>query len=80
VKHLVSLLQSLKKIACLFVGDGSFQVTCQDVSTMICYQTNPIVFLINNDGYLVERVISDGPFNDLQPWNYHPIPELFKGE
>jgi indolepyruvate decarboxylase len=68
-----------KKRACLFVGDGSFQVTCQDVSTMIRYGTNPIIFLINNDGYLVERVISDGPFNDLQPWKYHKIPELFAG-
>lgn len=64
---------------CLFVGDGSFQVTAQDLSTMIRYRTNPIVFLLNNDGYLVERVISDGPFNDLQRWNYARLPEVFGG-
>ena len=64
---------------CLFVGDGSFQVTAQDVSTMIRYETNPIIFLLNNDGYLVERVISDGPFNDLQRWDYAKLPEVFGG-
>ena len=64
---------------CLFVGDGSFQVTAQDVSTMIRYGANPIIFLLNNDGYLVERVISDGPFNDLQQWDYARLPEVFGG-
>ncbi|MEW6280986.1 MAG: thiamine pyrophosphate-binding protein [Candidatus Eremiobacterota bacterium] len=65
--------------ACLFVGDGSFQVTATDLSTMIRYKTNPIIFLLNNDGYLVERVISDGPFNDLQMWQYARLPEVFGG-
>ncbi len=72
-------LANPKKRVSLFVGDGSFQVTCQDISTMIRYGARPIIFLINNDGYLVERVISDGPFNDLQPWKYHKLPELFSG-
>ncbi len=67
------------KRVCTFVGDGSFQVTCQDVSTMIRNKLNPIIFLINNDGYLIERVIIDGPFNDIQPWHYSKLPELFGG-
>ena len=41
----------------LFVGDGSFQVTCQDLSTLIRHGQKPIVFLLNNDGYTIERVI-----------------------
>ena len=69
-----------EKRVSLIVGDGSFQLTCQDVSTMIRYHTNPIIFLLNNDGYLVERVISDGPFNDLQPWQYSKITEVFGGK
>eukprot|EP01114_Cavostelium_apophysatum_P013932 TRINITY_DN3480_c0_g1_i5.p1 TRINITY_DN3480_c0_g1~~TRINITY_DN3480_c0_g1_i5.p1 ORF type:complete len:573 (+),score=105.67 TRINITY_DN3480_c0_g1_i5:73-1791(+) len=63
----------------LFVGDGSFQVTCQDLSTMIRFKTKPTIFLINNDGYTIERLIQDGSFNDIQPWKYHKLPLIFGG-
>ncbi|MDY7024360.1 MAG: thiamine pyrophosphate-binding protein, partial [Cyanobacteriota bacterium] len=55
----------------LFIGDGSFQMTCQELSTIIRLGLNPIIFLINNDGYTVERMIHDGSYNDIQPWKYH---------
>jgi TPP-dependent 2-oxoacid decarboxylase len=51
--------------------------TCQDLSTMIRYKQTPVIFLLNNDGYLIERMIDDGPYNDLQPWKYHKLPEVF---
>jgi indolepyruvate decarboxylase len=63
----------------LFVGDGSFQVTCQDLSTMIRNGLRPVIFLINNDGYTIERVIVDRPYNDLQPWHYHRLVDVFGG-
>ena len=63
----------------LFVGDGAFQVTCQDLSTMIRNHIKPIVFLLNNDGYTIERVICDHPYNDIQPWHYHKLVEVFGG-
>jgi len=63
----------------LFVGDGSFQVTCQDLSTMIRNHLTPVIFLINNAGYTIERVISDRPYNDIQPWQYHKLVEVFGG-
>lgn len=63
----------------LFVGDGSFQVTCQDLSTMIRNRLKPVIFLINNDGYTIERVIMDRPYNDIQPWHYHRLVEVFGG-
>ena len=63
----------------LFVGDGSFQVTCQDLSTMIRNRLKPIIFLINNDGYTIERVICDRPYNDIQPWHYHKLVDVFGG-
>ena len=63
----------------LFVGDGSFQVTGQDVSTMIRSRLKPVIFLINNDGYTIERVITDRPYNDIQPWHYHQLTEVFGG-
>ncbi|QOV22034.1 alpha-keto acid decarboxylase family protein [Anabaenopsis elenkinii] len=61
----------------VFVGDGAFQMTAQELSTIIRHQLNPIIFLINNDGYTIERVIKDGPYNDIQPWKYHEIPQIF---
>ncbi|WP_347986441.1 thiamine pyrophosphate-binding protein [Methylomonas sp. AM2-LC] len=63
----------------LFVGDGSFQVTGQDLSTMIRNHLKPIIFLLNNEGYTIERVISDHAYNDLQPWKYHKLVEVFGG-
>jgi indolepyruvate decarboxylase len=63
----------------LFVGDGSFQVTCQDVSTIIRQHLKCVIFLINNDGYTIERVICNRPYNDLQPWRYHRLMEVFGG-
>lgn len=65
--------------AVLFVGDGSFQVTCQDLSTMIRNHLKPVIFLINNEGYTTERVISDRPYNDIQPWHYHRLVDVFGG-
>ncbi|XP_062016206.1 pyruvate decarboxylase 2-like isoform X1 [Rosa rugosa] len=55
-------------IAC--IGDGSFQVTAQDVSTMIRCNQKSIIFLINNGGYTIEVEIHDGPYNVIKNWNY----------
>jgi TPP-dependent 2-oxoacid decarboxylase len=63
----------------LFIGDGAFQVTGQDLSTMIRHGAKPLIVLLNNGGYTIERVISDHPYNDLQPWAYHRLPEVFGG-
>ena len=63
----------------LFVGDGAFQVTGQELSTIIRCRLNAVVFLLNNDGYTIERVICDLPYNDLQPWRYHQLVEVFGG-
>ncbi|MEB3248877.1 MAG: thiamine pyrophosphate-dependent enzyme, partial [Merismopediaceae bacterium] len=61
----------------VIVGDGAFQMTAQELSTIIRHQLNPIIFLINNDGYTIERVIHDNSYNDLQPWKYHQLPQVF---
>ncbi|XP_010553236.1 PREDICTED: pyruvate decarboxylase 2-like [Tarenaya hassleriana] len=55
-------------IAC--IGDGSFQVTGQEVSTMIRMGQKSIIFLINNGGYTIEVEIHDGPYNVIKNWNY----------
>lgn len=63
----------------LLVGDGAFQMTCQELSTMIRYRSNVVVVLLNNDGYTIERVITDNAYNDLQPWQYHRLVDAFGG-
>lgn len=63
----------------VFVGDGAFQMTAQEVSTIIRQKLNPVIFLMNNDGYTIERVIDDGPYNDIGMWKYHMLPEVFGG-
>lgn len=61
----------------VLVGDGAFQMTCQEISTIIRHKLNPIFFLINNDGYTIERAIHEGSYNDIQPWKYHQLPQIF---
>ena len=41
----------------LLISDGSLQLTVQSLSTMIRQNLNPVIFVINNDGYTVERMI-----------------------
>jgi pyruvate decarboxylase len=42
----------------LFIGDGSFQLTAQEVSTMVREGLSPIMFVLSNDGYEIERQVS----------------------
>jgi TPP-dependent 2-oxoacid decarboxylase len=62
----------------LFVGDGSFQLTAQEVSTMLRHDLKPIIFLVNNGGYTIERTIlgKSGGYNDVANWAYARLPEV----
>ena len=52
------------------IGDGSFQLTAQEVSTMIRNETRPIIVLVNNHGYIIEDAIHEGPYNRIKNWDY----------
>ncbi len=52
------------------IGDGSFQLTAQEVANMIRYGHNNIIFLVNNRGYVIESEIHDGPYNYIKNWDY----------
>ncbi len=60
----------------VLVGDGAFQMTCMELSSIVRNQFNPIVVVLNNKGYTTERFLQEGPFNDILNWNYHRIPDL----
>jgi TPP-dependent 2-oxoacid decarboxylase len=60
----------------VLVGDGAFQMTGMELSTVVRYGLNPVVVLLNNRGYGTERHMQDGPYNDVWPWQYHRLPEI----
>ena len=60
----------------VLVGDGAFQMTGMELSTIARYQLNPIVVILNNCGYGTERFMLDGPFNDIRMWEYSRITEI----
>jgi indolepyruvate decarboxylase len=63
----------------VLVGDGAFQMTGMELTTVLRQRLNPIVIVLNNAGYGTERHIQDGPYNDVEPWNYHRLPEIIGG-
>lgn len=66
----------------LLIGDGSLQLTVQSLSTMIRQNLKPVIFVINNDGYTVERMIHGmkEPYNDIRMWDYKALPAVFGGD
>ncbi|MGW1076290.1 alpha-keto acid decarboxylase family protein [Streptomyces sp. NPDC002537] len=63
----------------LVIGDGSLQLTAQALGTMARYDAHPVVIVVNNDGYTVERAIH-GPraaYNDIAAWDYTALPAAF---
>jgi TPP-dependent 2-oxoacid decarboxylase len=63
----------------LFVGDGSFQLTAQELSTILRHDLKPYIFLINNRGYTIERAIlgKNALYNDVANWRYTDLPAAF---
>lgn len=56
----------------LLTGDGSLMLTVQEVGNMVKQQLQPLIFIINNAGYTIERVIHGAhkSYNDVVPFNY----------
>lgn len=72
-------LESARTI--LFIGDGSLQMTIQEVSTMIRQNLDITIVVINNDGYTIERCIHGRKqtYNDVGRWRYLEAPSFFGG-
>ena len=64
----------------LFIGDGSFQVSAQELSTILRHDYKPVIFLINNGGYTIERgyLGKAEPYNDVANWAYADLPRDFR--
>lgn len=63
----------------LFVGDGSLQLTCQEISSMIRFGKSPYLFVLNNGGYTIEKLIHGryAEYNQIQPWSHQLMLPFF---
>jgi indolepyruvate decarboxylase len=61
----------------LVTGDGSHQLTAQEIGQFARRDLKPIVFVLNNSGYLIERLLCKNPgfvYNDVASWRYSELP------
>jgi indolepyruvate decarboxylase len=65
----------------VLVGDGAFQMTGMELSTIVRRGLCPIVIVLDNRGYGTERMLHPGDheFNNVQPWRYAKLPEVLGG-
>ena len=64
----------------LVTGDGSHQLTAQEIGQFGRLGLKPVVFVLNNAGYLIERLLCKDPaiaYNDIAPWRYTELPHAF---
>ncbi|KAK4112511.1 pyruvate decarboxylase [Canariomyces notabilis] len=64
----------------VMIGDGSFQMTAQEVSQMVRYRLPITIVLVNNRGYTIEVEIHDGSYNKIKNWDYAMLVEAFNAE
>jgi pyruvate decarboxylase len=62
------------------IGDGSFQLTAQEVAQMVRRRLPVIILLVNNHGYTIEVEIHDGPYNNIKNWDYAGLIQVFNAE
>jgi indolepyruvate decarboxylase len=65
----------------LFIGDGSAQLTVQELGTFYARGVRPVVFVLNNDGYTVERLLQspNADYQDIVAWNWTVLPAALGG-
>ncbi|HEV3148109.1 MAG TPA: thiamine pyrophosphate-binding protein [Chthoniobacterales bacterium] len=66
-----------KRKTVLITGEGSHQLTANEIGNMGRFGAKPIILCLNNDGYMVERALEPNPdwsYNDLAKWRYADLP------
>ena len=73
----MAIADSTRRVV-LVTGEGSHQLTANEVGSMGRFGANIVVFVLNNEGYLIERALEENPnwtYNDLAPWRYCELPK-----
>lgn len=76
-------MASRNKRVILFTGEGSHQLTAMELGSMLRYGVKPVVIVLNNKGYTIERLLSNNPedkFNDVMQMNYSKFARVFEGD
>lgn len=62
-------------------GDGAFQMTGQEISTLVRRGASPILIVLDNHGYGTERMLQKGDwvYNEINPWRYARLTEVYGG-
>jgi len=60
----------------LLIGDGAAQLTASELGVLDHHRVKPIVVLVNNDGYTVERITHGlrAVYNDIPRWRWADVP------
>jgi TPP-dependent 2-oxoacid decarboxylase len=66
----------------LLIGDGAMQLTVQELGTLVRQGCAPVIVLLNNDGYTIERAIfgAEQSYNDIAGWNWTLLAAAMGGE
>ncbi|WP_313484272.1 alpha-keto acid decarboxylase family protein [Acinetobacter variabilis] len=77
-----SMLAAPQRRHLLFIGDGSIQLTIQELSTLLREGLKPVIFILNNGGYTIERLImgENAKYNDIQNWQYSQFAQVFSAD
>lgn len=72
-----------KKRVILFTGEGAHQLTAMELGNMLRFGVKPVIIVLNNNGYTMERVLcnsEDDTFNDIVKINYSKFARIFEGD
>ncbi len=60
----------------LLIGDGAAQLTIQELGSFSREGLSPVIVVVNNDGYTIERAIhgATAPYNDIVSWKWTDVP------
>lgn len=66
----------------LIIGDGAAQLTIQELGSTLRDGQSPVILLLNNDGYTVERAIhgANQRYKDIAAWSWTLVPQAFSRE
>ena len=66
----------------LVIGDGAAQQTVQELGTMLRLGLKPLIIVLNNNGYTIERAIHspESKYHDISAWNWLALPSALGGE
>jgi indolepyruvate decarboxylase len=66
----------------LLIGDGAMQLTAQELGTLLRQGCDPVIVVLDNDGFTIERAIygAEQCYNDIARWNWTLLPAAMGGE